>query len=65
MLVLTRKPGEALVITLEDGREIEIVIAEIRRNQVRLKVYAATSIKVNRLEVARRMATQLTEEAAS
>lgn len=63
MLVLTRKPGEWIIITLEDGREIEILVSEIRRNQTRLKVYAAETIKIARLEVLK--ARVVTEEAAS
>lgn len=63
MLALTRKPGEWIIITLEDGREIEILVTEIRRNQTRLKVYAAETIKIARLEVLK--ARVVTEEAAS
>lgn len=64
MLTLTRKPGESIIITLEDGREIELLVTEIRRNQVRLKAYAPKTVQVNRLEVLKGRASE-PEEAAS
>jgi carbon storage regulator len=57
MLTLTRKSGEVIVITLEDGRQIEVVVKEIRRNQVRLGIEAPRSCMIHREE-------QLAEEPA-
>ena len=47
MLILTRKPGESIII----GNNIKIVIIEIRGNQVRLGVDAPKEISVHRDEV--------------
>lgn len=52
MLVLTRKKGEQIVITL--GTEIVVVrIAAVTRDRVRLGVIAPPSMPVHREEVAR------------
>lgn len=51
MLVLTRKEGEAIICTLEDGREIEITVTEINGNQVRLGIDAEQSINITRDEL--------------
>jgi carbon storage regulator len=47
MLTLTRKIGE----TIKIGDEIEIVVKEIRKNQVRIGVIAPTDVKIYREEV--------------
>ena len=47
MLVLTRKPGEAVRI----GRDLVITIKEIRGKQVRLGIEAPASIPVYRQEI--------------
>ncbi|MFB6263485.1 MAG: carbon storage regulator CsrA [Bradymonadaceae bacterium] len=47
MLVLTRKVGEKIRIS----DEIEIVVKEIRRNQVRIGIDAPREIPVHREEV--------------
>jgi len=47
MLVLTRKPGQAIVI----GEGIEVVVVEIKGDQVRLGITATRSIAVHRKEV--------------
>lgn len=49
MLTLTRKVGEKILI----GENIEIVVKEIRGNQVRLGVEAPREIGIMRPEVAR------------
>lgn len=64
MLTLSRQLGERIVILLEDGQRIELVVREIRRNQVRIKFIAPLSVKVMRLEVAERLAAEA-EGAAS
>ena len=47
MLVLTRKPGEAVRI----GRDLVITIKEIRGKQVRLGIEAPASVPVYRQEI--------------
>ena len=49
MLTLTRKVGESIRI----GDEIEIVVKEIRRNQVRIGVLAPRDVAIYREEVFR------------
>ena len=48
-LVLTRTPGETIVIG-EDG-EIMVTIVSIRGNQVKLEIDAAREIPIHRREV--------------
>lgn len=64
MLTLSRQLGEKIVILLEDGQRIELVVREIRHNQVRIKFIAPLSVKVMRLEVAERLAAESAEEAS-
>jgi carbon storage regulator len=47
MLTLTRKVGESIKI----GDDIEIVVKEIRRNQVRIGIVAPRDVPVYRTEV--------------
>lgn len=47
MLTLTRKVGESIRI----GDEIEIVVKEIRRNQVRIGVIAPREVPIYREEI--------------
>lgn len=47
MLVLSRKPDESIVI----GDDIEIVVVEVKGDQVKLGVRAPRSIAVHRKEV--------------
>ena len=47
MLTLTRKVGESIRI----GDEIEIVVKEIRRNQVRIGIVAPRDVTIYREEV--------------
>ena len=66
MLVLTCKPGECLLIELEEGAcadtparqlladgPIKIGIGEIRREQIRIGVQAPRRLKILRAELAR------------
>ena len=50
MLVLTRKPGEEIVI----GSGIRITVVAVTGNKVRLGVVAPPSVLVDRAEVAER-----------
>jgi carbon storage regulator len=47
MLVLTRKPNQAIVI----GDDIRIVIVSVDRDQVRLGIEAPREVSVHRAEV--------------
>ncbi len=47
MLVLSRKPDESIVI----GDQIEVVVVEVKGDQVKLGVRAPRSISVHRKEV--------------
>ena len=47
MLTLTRKVGE----TIRIGDDIEIVVKEIRKNQVRIGIVAPREVKIFREEV--------------
>lgn len=48
MLTVTRKPGERLIITLEDGREITVVIGTVQGKKVRVSIDAPRTIVVSR-----------------
>ena len=47
MLVLTRKLGQSIVI----GDEIEVVVLEVRGEQVRLGIKAPKTVTVHRKEI--------------
>jgi carbon storage regulator len=47
MLVLTRKPNQAIVI----GDDIRIVVVSVDRDQVRLGIEAPREVSVHRAEV--------------
>jgi carbon storage regulator CsrA len=51
MLVLTRKKDESIICMLEDGREIEIILLELRGNQARIGVNADMTIDIVRDEL--------------
>ena len=51
MLTLTRKVGEVIRI----GEDIEIVVKEIRRNQVRIGINAPRDVQIFREEVMEQM----------
>jgi carbon storage regulator CsrA len=55
MLVLTRKIGQTIIITLEDGREMELVVLDLSgfddRKTATIGIEAAKTIKIMRKEV--------------
>jgi len=59
MLVLTRSPGERLIIG--DG-EISISVLEVRGGQVRLGIDAPRHIAVHREEIYQRIKEGVTQE---
>ena len=61
MLVLTRKIGEAICI----GDDVEIIIADITKNAVRIGVRAPKNLPVYRKEVYERILLENKEAAAA
>ena len=55
MLVLTRKPGEAVKL----GEDVTVVVLGVRGSQVRLGIDAPRSVAVDRTEIAERKAQGL------
>lgn len=51
MLILTRRPGEALVMQTGSGEVIKVVVIENRGNQVRVGVIADSKVSVDREEI--------------
>lgn len=60
MLVLTRMPGERIIVRLEDGREVILAVMELGRGRVRLGVIAPDTIGIFREEIAHRGRGQVT-----
>ena len=54
MLVVTRRPGEAIVIELSTGELIELVVLSIKGNQVKLGTDAPKQLPVVREELLER-----------
>ena len=61
MLVLSRKPGESLII----GSDIVLTIVEVRGDKIKLGIEAPREIPVHRLEVAEAIAREQQLKAAS
>tara|TARA_R110001583_G_scaffold25218_1_gene91433 strand:- start:2004 stop:2186 length:183 start_codon:yes stop_codon:yes gene_type:complete len=51
MLILTRRPGEALVMETGSGEVIKVVVIDNRGAQVRMGVIASKEISVDREEI--------------
>lgn len=51
MLVVTRKDGEALVITPEGGPEIKVVMIHNSGNTARMGIIAPKSVTIDREEI--------------
>jgi carbon storage regulator CsrA len=63
MLVLSRKPGERLVLTM-GGHQAYIEILTTARGRVRIGIDAPPHVKVRREELCRRMAADPLREIA-
>ena len=48
MLILTRRPGETLIIELPTGERIEVTVLEVKGNQVRIGTAAPDNISILR-----------------
>lgn len=55
MLVLTRKPGESIIITTPEGDEITITALRCERGQVKLGFSAPTETVIHRQEIHERI----------
>ena len=51
MLILTRRPGETLVLETASGELIKVTVLGVHANQVRIGVDAPKSISVDREEI--------------
>lgn len=54
MLILTRRPGETLVLTDENGNESTVTVLNVTGNQVRLGITAPISTTIDREEIHQR-----------
>ena len=61
MLVLTRRPGESIVI----GNDIVVTVLEVRSDQVRIGIDAPRNVQVHREEVFRQMVSENAAAVAS
>lgn len=63
MLILTRRPGEAIVIGDDGPNQVRVTVLDIHRDKVRIGFDAARHIKVDREEIReRKNAERLGEE---
>ena len=51
MLVLTRKTNEAIIIELPNGEQVDIIVTQVRGNQVRFGIDAPKEVIVLREEL--------------
>lgn len=58
MLVLSRKPSEAVLI----GADVTVTVLEIRGNQVRLGIHAPRDVQVDREEIRIRKDKELSHD---
>ena len=58
MLVVSRRPGESVVIELPSGELIEVVVLSVKGNQVKLGTDAPKHLPVVREELLERVAEE-------
>jgi carbon storage regulator len=51
MLMLTRRVGERIVMTLEDGRTIKILLSALKPGSARLGIDAPVTVIIDREEI--------------
>jgi len=51
MLILTRRPGESLIIELPTGEQIKVTVLEVKGNQIRIGTDAPDDIAIVREEL--------------
>jgi carbon storage regulator len=61
VLVLTRRPGESIVV----GNQVVVTVLEVRGDQVRVGIDAPREVQVHREEVFRQLEDQNTRAARS
>jgi carbon storage regulator len=54
MLVVTRRPGESIIIELPTGEHIEVQVLSVRGNQIKLGTAAPEHLPVVRTELLER-----------
>jgi carbon storage regulator len=55
MLILTRRPGETLIIELPNGERIDVTVLGVKGNQVRLGTEAPDDVPIVREELLERL----------
>jgi len=55
MLILTRRPGETLIIELPTGEQIQVTVLSIKGNQVRICTDAPADMAIVREELLERI----------
>lgn len=63
LLILSRHNEQSVVITLPDGRTIDVYVLEIKKKRVRLRFRGPKDVRIDRSEVARLRAKQRQKEA--
>ena len=51
MLILTRRPGESLILELPTGERIKVTVLEVKGNQIRIGTNAPDDIAIVRVEL--------------
>jgi carbon storage regulator len=51
MLILTRRPGESLILELPGGEQITVTVLEVKGNQVRIGTDAPGDVTIVREEL--------------
>ena len=57
MLVLSRKVGEAVIITAPDGTQIVLMMVEVRGDKARIGISAPTAWTIYREEIQSRISS--------
>jgi len=55
MLILTRRPGETIVIETPAGERIEVAVLGVKGNQVRVGTQAPADVSIMREEMLRKL----------
>jgi len=58
MLILTRRPGETLIIETPAGERIEVTVLEVKGNQVKIGTDAPDNIAIVREELLEKSPTE-------
>ena len=58
MLILTRRPGESLIIETPTGEKIIVTVLEVKGNQIRIGTDAPDDIAIVREELLERLPSE-------